>query len=65
MTRCAVVSYEVDATDGEKIKALKDGVEECAFELYDRDLSIGQIELLFEEVISQLSFWDDSMNFPL
>lgn len=35
MSRRAVVSYEVGATDAEKVRALKEGLEQVAAELYE------------------------------
>jgi hypothetical protein len=35
MTRRAVVSYAVDATDEQKVQALKDGLQECAGEMIE------------------------------
>lgn len=46
MTRRAVVSYEVQATQEEKRRALLDGIRECAAEL----VSLG----LLDEVIGEL-----------
>ena len=48
-TYCAVVKYEVNATDREKIRALHEGLQACATELVDLGYTGEQIEAALEE----------------
>lgn len=60
MTRRAVVSYAVGATDDEKIIALKKGLEECAGELIELGLSLLDIEQALEDAggFAEICQWE-------
>lgn len=49
----AVVKYPLAATAGERIRALKDGLGECAMGLADLGLTFEEIEAATEEALEQ------------
>lgn len=50
--RRAVVSYEANATDDQKIAALKDGIRECAEELAELGVPLGMLQDVLDEALS-------------
>jgi hypothetical protein len=52
----AAVKYAVDATDDEKIAALKQGIVDCALELAELGVPFGAIEDVCEEAVSAVEW---------
>lgn len=48
-TYCAVVKYPVDASDADKIRELRDGLQFVAMELVSLGCSVDQVEQWLEE----------------
>jgi hypothetical protein len=57
----AVVKYAIDATDKEKLAALRDGLGDCATELINLGLSVGAVEDALEAALNQAEAELDSL----
>jgi hypothetical protein len=54
----AVVKYPLDASNVGKAQVLKLGIAECALELYEIGLTVGDIETCFEEALGEVEHED-------
>ena len=62
-TKRAVVSYYLDASDGDKIKKLKDGIADCAMELADLGVEARVIEAVLEDAMNQAELVIDEKRY--
>jgi hypothetical protein len=55
----AVVKYPLDASDAEKRKALKQGLSECALELYgELGLTVQEVDACLEDALGDVELED-------